>query len=170
MVNESTKSQKIVLPLRSSLWRTPLIVGICCGLGYAATNRLLALRLPAFLRLGQSFDVRPFPGHSLESLRRQFGNEGLPILAEPDFFEPDQQTSVPQEDLTEEQDPVGPVGAATREPLAPAKPTEIVEVDSGISVSKPIVPSPPSPLPKQRPAEVLPQSTPQPPPETDNLP
>ena len=46
-------------------WQLPLLVGVCFGLGYGVANRLLALQLPAFVRLGQGFEVRPFPGQSL---------------------------------------------------------------------------------------------------------
>ena len=43
------------------------------GLGYGVTGRLLDLRPDATARLGESFEVRPTPGTSLESLRMRFG-------------------------------------------------------------------------------------------------
>lgn len=60
---------------RVSLWRRPLLVGFCVALGYGLTQRLLDLRLPAFVQWGQSFDVREMPGSGLGSLRLRFGSE-----------------------------------------------------------------------------------------------
>lgn len=62
-------------PRAVSLWRRPLLVGACFGLGYGITQRLLELRLPQFVNWGQSFDVRETPGTSLESLRLRHGSE-----------------------------------------------------------------------------------------------
>lgn len=60
-------------------WQVPLLVGFCFGLGYGITHRLLALQLPSLVRLGQGFEVRPFPGTSLESLRLRFGADSQEI-------------------------------------------------------------------------------------------
>lgn len=98
MPDESAAARQSVLPMRRALWRTPLVVGLCCGLGYGVTIRLLALRLPGFLQLGQSFDVRPFPGTSLDSLRRQFGTESQSIRGELDLLELEEPTSQASED------------------------------------------------------------------------
>jgi hypothetical protein len=98
MSDELVASRQTLLPIRRALWRTPLVVGLCCGLGYGITNRLLALRLPGFLQLGQSFDVRPFPGTSLESLRRQFGTENEGIRGELDLLELEEQTNLNSQD------------------------------------------------------------------------
>jgi len=69
----STAARRSLPPPPSRLWRTPLLAGLCFGLGYGATNRLLALQWSGLVQLGQSFDVRPFPGTGLESLRQRFG-------------------------------------------------------------------------------------------------
>lgn len=69
-------------PVRPPLWQGPLVVGLCFGLGYGITQRLLALGLPQLIQLGQGFEVRSFPGTSLESLRLRFGAEGQPIRAD----------------------------------------------------------------------------------------
>jgi hypothetical protein len=68
-------------------WRGPLVVGLCFGLGYGITHRLLALQLPSLVRLGQGFEVRPFPGTTLESLRLRFGAEGQEIRGDLDPLE-----------------------------------------------------------------------------------
>jgi len=71
-------------PIPRSRWQGPLVVGVCFALGYGITQRLLALRLPAFVQLGQGFDVRAFPGTSLQSLRLKFGAEAEPVRADLD--------------------------------------------------------------------------------------
>ena len=114
-------------------------MGICFGLGYGITNRLLALQWPGFVQLGQSFDVRPFPGTSLQSLRQRFGAEGQEIRADLDLLELEAQTRNEEEQarLQAEQDlkrfevPEQPLAAAPADeasapapepPAAPAPP------------------------------------------------
>lgn len=93
----SSASAPAATALPRRLWRTPLLVGICFGLGYGITNRLLALQWPGFVQLGQSFDVRPFPGTSLESLRQRFGAEGQAIRGDLDLIELEAQTRKAEE-------------------------------------------------------------------------
>ena len=70
-----------------SLWRRPLLVGVCFGLGYGITQRLLDLRLPGLVSWGQSFDVREFPGTSLESLRLLHGSSDQELRGTLDLLE-----------------------------------------------------------------------------------
>ena len=119
------------------LWRTPLVVGICFGLGYGITYRLLALQLPDFVRLGQSFDVRPFPGTSLDSLLQRFGAEGQAIRGDLDLIELEAENRKEEEQVRLQAEKekqrlaVPEVPLATEEPLpsepdvqaAPAAPT-----------------------------------------------
>ena len=60
-------------------WQVPLLAGVCFGLGYGLTHRLLVLQLPSLVRLGEGFEVRPFPGTSLESLRLRFGDDSQEV-------------------------------------------------------------------------------------------
>lgn len=76
-------------PRPVSLWRRPLLVGVCFGLGYGLTQRLLDLRLPGFVQWGQSFEVRQFPGTSLESLRLRVGSEVQDLRGRLDLLELD---------------------------------------------------------------------------------
>jgi hypothetical protein len=135
------------------LWRTPLVVGICLGLGYGITNRLLALQWPGFVQLGQSFDVRPFPGTSLESLRQRFGAEGQAIRGDLDLIELEAQNRKEEEQarlqaeqalkrLEAAEEPPEPALPAEREPApAPAVPAAAAPV-------APAAPAPPQlPLP-----------------------
>lgn len=54
-------------------WLQLLVSGACFGLGYGLVHRLMDLELPQFVQLGQPFEVRPFPGTTLESLRLRLG-------------------------------------------------------------------------------------------------
>jgi hypothetical protein len=55
------------------------MVGLCFGLGYGLTQRFLALGWPKGGALGQVFEVRSFPGTSLQSLRLRYGAEDQSI-------------------------------------------------------------------------------------------
>ena len=78
-------------------WQVPFLVGFCFVLGYGVTQRLLDLQLPSLVRLGQGFEVRPFPGTSLESLRLRFGAENQEIRGDADLLqlEPQLDTAAP---------------------------------------------------------------------------
>ena len=122
-------------PRPLSLWRRPLLVGVCFGLGYGLTQRLLDLRLPELVQWGQSFEVRQFPGTSLESLRLRFGSEAQdlrgrlelqeleatePKLAEPEPLEPElRDEALPQADATP---PAAPVAPSLPPPSPPSQP------------------------------------------------
>jgi hypothetical protein len=67
-------------------------VSLCFGLGYGLTHRLLALQWPSLVRLGQGFEVRPFPGTSLESLRLRFGADSQEVRGTLDLLELERQT------------------------------------------------------------------------------
>ena len=73
-------------PRRSRLqW---LILGACVGLGYGVTDRLLNLQItPSWSNNNQPFEVKPFPGTELDTLRRQTGDSATPIRADLDQIE-----------------------------------------------------------------------------------
>lgn len=77
-------------------WQVPLLAGVCFGLGYGLTHRLLALQLPSLVRLGEGFEVRPFPGTSLESLRLRFGDESQEVRGNLDLLELERQANADQ--------------------------------------------------------------------------
>ena len=107
-------------------------MGFCFGLGYGVTQRLLALQLPSLVRLGQGFEVRPFPGTSLESLRLRFGAENQDIRGDGDLLQLEQQP-----------DTVAPTAKPPQELPAPAPEPELE-----------------APPPPELPGADLPQSTP----------
>jgi hypothetical protein len=76
------------------------VVGLCFALGYGITQRLIDLGLPSLVQLGQGFDMRPFPGTSLESLRQRFGGgrEGQQIRGDLDAVELEQKQRQAEQD------------------------------------------------------------------------
>ena len=62
----------------------PLFVGLCFGLAFAGTSRLLDGRFASFVRLGERFEVKGFPGTGLESLRMRFGAERIDLHGSPE--------------------------------------------------------------------------------------
>jgi hypothetical protein len=150
-------------------WQLPLLVGVCFGLGYGVANRLLALQLPSFVRLGQGFEVRPFPGQSLESLRLQFGTEEREVRGNLEPLEPDSQPGADQ--LTDSvspdsaaPDPAGPDSDSLGLRADPTLPLETRPADSPRASSS-AAPSPvfspaAAPPPPRLPSPDLPKSTP----------
>jgi hypothetical protein len=65
----------------------PLVVGLCFGLGYGLSQRLFNLQVGELVHFGRNFDVQPFPGSSLESLRLRFGAGGESIRADLESLE-----------------------------------------------------------------------------------
>lgn len=82
-------------------WRVWWIVGLCFGLGYGASLRLLSLGGENGRGASQRFDVQPSPGTTLESLRQRFGGEAREIRGDLDLMELEQQQKQEQADLEE---------------------------------------------------------------------
>jgi hypothetical protein len=57
----------------------PLLAGVCFGLGYGVVQRLMVIEFPQLVQLGQAFEVREFPGTTLEALRLKTGAEAQSI-------------------------------------------------------------------------------------------
>jgi len=72
-------------------WRLWAIVGLCFGLGYGVSFRLLNLGGEQGRSPTQSFDVQPFPGTTLESLRQRFGGEAKDIRSDLDLIDLQEQ-------------------------------------------------------------------------------
>ncbi len=81
----ATAAQPVSRP--RNRWRGPLLAGFCFGLGYGVTQRLLALQLPSLVQLRQGFEVRQFPGTSLESLRLRFGSDAEEVRGDLEVLE-----------------------------------------------------------------------------------
>ncbi|MBD2551069.1 hypothetical protein H6G65_16045 [Microcystis elabens FACHB-917] len=72
-------------------WRVWAIVGLCFGVGYAASLRLLSLDGPEERGASQRFDVQPAPGTTLDSLRQRFGGDARQIRGDLDLLELEQE-------------------------------------------------------------------------------
>ena len=68
-------------------WVGPLVVGVCFGLGYGVSQRLFNLQVGELVHFGRNFDVQPFPGSSLESLRSRSGSPSESIRADLEFLD-----------------------------------------------------------------------------------
>jgi hypothetical protein len=69
----------------------PLLAGVCFGLGYGVVQRLMAIEFPQLVQLGQAFEVREFPGTTLEALRLKTGAEAQSIRGDLDVLELEEQ-------------------------------------------------------------------------------
>ena len=137
-----------IQPIPRSRWQGPLVAGLCFGLGYGITQRLLSLQLPTFVQLGQGFELRPFPGTALQSLRLKFGSEAQPIRGD-----------LEREQLEEESKAADPSGEPAKDGLGEAEPTSQSEPKSanldamdGLAPPVPQLPPPVSPRPAPAPA------------------
>jgi hypothetical protein len=59
-----------------------LVVGLCFGVAYGLTQRILSLDLGEWRPLSHPFDVKPRPGTGLDPLRQRFGASRRPIQAD----------------------------------------------------------------------------------------
>ena len=60
-------------PRPQQIWRGPLVAGLCFGVAYGVTQRLLSVNVVELIRFGPGFDVQVFPGTSLESMKLRYG-------------------------------------------------------------------------------------------------
>ena len=131
-----------------SRWQGPVVAGLCFGLGYGITQRLLSLQLPTFVQLGQGFELRAFPGTALQSLRLKFGTEAQPIRGdlEGEPLDPESKAPDPSGELATD----GLGEAETRSQNEP-KPANLEAMD-GLAPPEPLLPPPASPRPASPPA------------------
>ena len=73
----------------------PLLVGLCFGLAYVVTGRLLEDRLGGLVPLGRRFSSKPVPGLTLESLRMRYGAERVNLLGPSPQLLPEPEPMMP---------------------------------------------------------------------------
>jgi len=136
-------------PRPVSLWRRPLLVGVCFGLGYGLTQRLLELQLPSFVQWGPSFELRDPPGTSLESLRLRFGSEAQELRGRLELQElQPAKTEAPEAaEGVDPLDPAAAVPAVPSAPPAPRLPSAPAPAAAPAAVPAPPAPAAPAPLP-----------------------
>ncbi|MGB5241245.1 MAG: hypothetical protein WBN80_11455 [Prochlorococcaceae cyanobacterium] len=135
-------------PKRWAPWVLPLAAGLCFGVGYALTDRLLSLGKGEAVKLDQSFDVKPFPGTSLESLRLRFGADRKELPGNLELIEQEssKQESSKQSEAadTEDSEPrqVQPASEAASERSDSTPEPQGVE-SAGEPAPPPVAPPPP---------------------------
>jgi hypothetical protein len=131
-----------IQPRPQPLWKGPLIAGVCFGLAYGITQRLLSFNVAELIRFGPGFDVQVFPGTSLESLKLRFGDAQGEIRGDLELQELERQQEQEAKQRAEaakqaeeelqranqleplsEPEPPAPSSAPVAEPAAPPQPT-----------------------------------------------
>lgn len=69
-----TAPQAAVTARRPQFWLAPLLAGCCFSLGYGITHRLMAMHSSVRPVKPEGFSSLPFPGSSLDNLRRRSGD------------------------------------------------------------------------------------------------
>jgi len=125
-------------PRPQPLWKGPLIAGVCFGLAYGITQRLLSFNVAELIRFGPGFDVQVFPGTSLESLKLRFGDAQGEIRGDLELQELERQqeqeakqraeaakqAEAELQRATQSEPPLEPeLPVAPAEPAAPPQPT-----------------------------------------------
>jgi predicted lipid-binding transport protein (Tim44 family) len=139
---------------RNRLWQGPLVAGLCFGLAYGVTQRLIHLNVGELIRFGQNFDVQVFPGTSLESLRLRFGEAAGEARGELELNELERQ----QDEEAKRQEALKPVPAAPEADLG----EPLGQDPASDSASDPSLALPAQPAPAAPPA---PPEAPVPPPQ-----
>ena len=82
---------RVSQPALRQIWKGPLVAGLCFGVAYGVTQRLLSFNVTELIRFGPGFDVQVFPGTSLESLRLRFGDAEAEIRGDLELQELERQ-------------------------------------------------------------------------------
>ena len=142
-------------------WPQILALGLCFGIGYGLTLRLLDLPMATGWKGVQRFGVKTFPGTELDSLRKQFGDRGEQIRGDLDLLELERQqqrdaadvkkrqaemTAREQDEQQRQQDQQDPL------PPLPAEPAQEPAPAASPSLSTPALPPPPAPAAATTPA------------------
>ena len=102
MANAASAQQTPSAPRLRQLWKGPLVAGLCFGLAYGVTQRLLGFRVGELIRFGSGFDVQEFPGTSLESLKLRFGDAAAEIKGDLELQELERQQQQQAQEREEE--------------------------------------------------------------------
>ena len=134
-------------------WSAPLVAGLCFGLAYGVTQRLISLNVGELIRFGQGFDVQVFPGTSLESLRLRFGAADSELRGRLELDQLDRQPEAqkqPEPDLQQQSPPTTALDEqpAAEAPAAPDLPAEPQPSEPPASAAPAATPLPPPPAPR----------------------
>ncbi|MCT0208760.1 hypothetical protein [Synechococcus sp. CS-1332] len=138
-------------------WRVWWIVGLCFGLGYGASLRLMSLGGEDEQGASQRFDVQPAPGTTLDSLRQRFGGDARDIRGDLDLIEQEQQQKQEEADLKERRESMEEREAQERQRLLEQTSTPIEGDPPSAtgpgdveSLSAPVLPPPRTPPARER--------------------
>ncbi len=67
---------------RPRFWVGPLVAGSCFALGFGITTRIVAMQGGESAPRPQAFNLKPFPGERLQSLRDRFEGASKPLKAD----------------------------------------------------------------------------------------
>ena len=103
---------------RQPVWAGPLVAGLCFGLAYGITQRVVSLNVGELIRFGQGFDVQVFPGTTLESLRLRFGAAESELRGNLELNELERQKAADQATPDNPEADVKPDPAGVQPPVA----------------------------------------------------
>ncbi len=89
-------------PRPQQIWRGPLVAGLCFGVAYGVTQRLLSFNVVELIRFGPGFDVQVFPGTSLESMKLRYGAAEAEIRGDLELQELERQQQAEAKKRAEE--------------------------------------------------------------------
>ena len=140
-------------PRPQPLWKGPLVAGLCFGVAYGVTQRLVSFNVAELIRFGPGFDVQVFPGTSLESLKLRFGDAQAEIRGDLELQELERQQEEEAKQREEE-------AKKAEERLQNAAQLEPLQDAEGSDAEPVVSPTPaPDSAPKPKPK---PQSKPKP--------
>lgn len=82
MAKESTSQAAPERPTRPRFWVGPLVAGACFALGYGITQRIIVMQGALQKPQREGFAAQPFPGQTLEDLRRLHGDDQQALTAD----------------------------------------------------------------------------------------
>lgn len=137
-------------------WKRWFLLGLCFGVGYGTTQRLISLQFSADWNGQQRFEVKPFPGTELNSLRRKLGDASTEIRGDLDLLElqrREKQEAAAIEDRREAM-------AEREQPSSDRPPGAAAEPETDPALEPPTLPEAPSlpPPPEPQAGPLLPNS------------
>ena len=143
-------------PVLKQIWKGPLIAGLCFGVAYGVTQRVLSFNVAELIRFGPGFDVQVFPGTSLESLKLRYGAAEAEIRGDLELQELERQQQEEAKKRAEEAKQAEEELKRASE-LEPLPEPELPQADPTPAQPKPAAPSAPLPAPPVPPLAPAPQ-------------
>ena len=143
-------------PALKQIWKGPLVAGLCFGVAYGVTQRVLSFNVAELIRFGPGFDVQVFPGTSLESLKLRYGAAEAEIRGDLELQELERQQQEEAKKRAEEAKQAEEELKRASE-LEPLPEPELPQADPIPAQPKPAAPSAPLPAPPVPPLAPAPQ-------------